>query len=136
MSVNLAKPALDLGVVTNNGDAVLAFYRDLLGFPEVGEVPIAGQGVLKKLQCGDSILKILLLERDIEHHVRGGGYTVATGYRYCCITVSNLEEIVKQCRAAGITIAVDTVSPRPGLKAAMIEDPDGNTVELMELTPV
>lgn len=134
MTVKLAKTALDLGVVTDNGEVMLQFYRDVLGFPEAGEVPIAERGTLKKLQCGDSIFKILVLDKTVENKVRGGGYAAATGYRYCCLSVTNLEAIVSQCREAGHRIAVDIVSPRPGLKAAMIEDPDGNTIELMEQT--
>ena len=32
MGVKVAKDAIDLGIVTTNGPAMLAFYRDVLGF--------------------------------------------------------------------------------------------------------
>jgi uncharacterized glyoxalase superfamily protein PhnB len=38
MGVKVAKDAIDLGIVTTNGPAMLAFYRDVLGFVHVGMV--------------------------------------------------------------------------------------------------
>jgi len=32
MGVKVAKDAIDLGIVTTNGEAMLTFYRDVLGF--------------------------------------------------------------------------------------------------------
>ena len=32
MGMNITKAAIDLGIVTSNGEAMLAFYRDVLGF--------------------------------------------------------------------------------------------------------
>lgn len=132
--MKLRKPALDLGIVTVNAEAMLHFYADTLGLPSAGEVPIAGVGTLRKLQCGDSLIKLLILAQPPAGQCGRGGYAAATGYRYCTLTIEDLDVVVARCRAAGCTIAVDIVSPRPGLRAAMIEDPDGNTVELMELT--
>ena len=31
MSVQLTKQSIDLGIITTNGEAMLAFYRDTLG---------------------------------------------------------------------------------------------------------
>ena len=31
MARTITKPGLDLGIVTNNGDAMLEFYRDVVG---------------------------------------------------------------------------------------------------------
>ena len=56
----------------------------------------------------------------------------ATGYRYWTISVSNLSELVQQCEAAGVTVAVPITELRPGITIAIVEDPDGNWVELLE----
>lgn len=133
--MKLQKPALDLGIVTVNAAAMLHFYADTLGLPSAGTVPIAGVGTLNKLQCGDSVIKLLALAlaQPPAGAAGRGGYAAATGYRYCTLTIADLDAVVERCRAAGYTVAVEIVSPRPGLRAAMIEDPDGNTVELMEM---
>ncbi len=56
----------------------------------------------------------------------------ASGYRYWTISVSNLDELAQACEAAGYKIAVSPREIRPGIKITMIEDPDGNWVELLE----
>ena len=42
MSVSLTKDSIDLGIVTNDPDAAIAFYRDILGFEDGGESPMPG----------------------------------------------------------------------------------------------
>ena len=39
MGVELSKSAIDLGIVTSNGDAMVHFYRDVLGFVEEPSTP-------------------------------------------------------------------------------------------------
>ncbi len=60
-----------------------------------------------------------------------GGINGATGYRYFTITVSDINGAVAACEAAGATIAVPVTELRPGITIAMVEDPDGNWVELL-----
>ena len=45
--------------------------------------------------------------------------------------LSNLDETVEACRGFGAKIAVEPRALRPGVRMAMVEDPDGNTVELL-----
>ena len=58
--------------------------------------------------------------------------------RYWTISVSNLDELVAACEAAGYNVPVPPreVSPesRPNTRIAFVEDPDGNRVELLEDT--
>ncbi|MDX1385542.1 MAG: VOC family protein, partial [Thermoanaerobaculia bacterium] len=61
-----------------------------------------------------------------------GGIAGAHGYRYWTISVSNLDELAAACEAAGYKLAITPREIRPGIKIAMIEDPDGNWVELLE----
>lgn len=132
MAVRLSRPALDLGVVTADGGPMLAFYRDLLGFESEGETPFPGLGRVLRLRCGESRVKLLVLERPPRAEAPGGGFSAATGYRYCTLHVANLDEIVRACRDADHAVPVAPRQLRPGVRVAMLEDPDGNTVELME----
>ena len=56
MAVELAKAAIDLGIVTANGEAMVQFYRDLLGFKEEPSTPFPMGGTMFRLWCGDSLI--------------------------------------------------------------------------------
>jgi len=131
MHAELTVPALDLGVVTADAERLLAFYRDLLGFTADGAIPFPGIGVLHRLRCGQSAVKILALDRPPAARAPGGGFSAATGFRYCTLHVANLDAVVAACRERGHAIPVEVRPLRPGVRVAMVEDPDGNAIELM-----
>ncbi len=131
MAVNLTKDSIDLGIVTTDAAAAVAFYRDVLGFEDLGESPMPG-GAMHRLRCGTSAIKIVSPRRPPAGSAPAGGIQGATGYRYWTISVSNLEEVVAACEAAGRTIAVPKTELRPGVTIAIVEDPDGNWVELLQ----
>jgi catechol 2,3-dioxygenase-like lactoylglutathione lyase family enzyme len=130
MTAQLGKDSIDLGIVTNDPAASIAFYRDVLGFEDLGEFPMPG-GTMQRLMCGTSTIKIVSLKRPPTETAAPGGIGGATGYRYWTITVSNLPELVAACEAAGSKIAVPITELRPGITIAIVEDPDGNWVEFL-----
>jgi catechol 2,3-dioxygenase-like lactoylglutathione lyase family enzyme len=130
MSVALTKDSIDLGIVTNDAAASIAFYRDLLGFEDLGEFPMPG-GTMQRLQCGTSTIKIVSMKKAPLAAAPLGGIGGATGCRYWTISVSNLAEIVAACEKAGRKIAVPITELRPGITIAIVEDPDGNWVEFL-----
>jgi len=134
MTVQLAKSAIDLGIVISDSEKSLAFYRDLLGFEHVADtpMPIAGGGTMHRLNCGDTLLKLVKLNNDPERQ-GDGGIAAATGMRYFTMIVTNLEEIMAACTEAGATIAVPLTEVRPGVTIGMVEDPDGNWVEFVHM---
>jgi len=131
MSIQFNKMSLDMGVVTANAETALAFYCDTLGLELAATIPVPG-GVVKRLKCGDSVIKLLILDKAPPHAVQAGGYAAATGFRYCTLSVKNLDELAEKCRVAGYRIAVKPFQLRPGVQVAMVEDPDGNTIEFMQ----
>jgi len=132
MAIKVVKDSIDLGIVTTNGPAMLAFYRDVLGLPHAGDMPMPGGGTMHRLSCGTSVIKLVVPGRAPGAKAAPGGLAGATGYRYWTITVSNLDETVGAAKAAGHKIPVPRTAVRPGVEIAMIEDPDGNWVELLE----
>ncbi len=131
MGVNLMKDSIDLGIVTNDPEAMISFYRDVLGFTEAGTMPLPGGG-MTRLMCGSSSIKIVTMKRPVENKAAPGGLGGATGYRYWTMTVSNLAEIVATCEAAQATVAVPITELAPGVSLAIVEDPDGNWVEFVQ----
>jgi predicted enzyme related to lactoylglutathione lyase len=73
-----------------------------------------------------------VLDSDPQAANPGGGFSAATGFRYCSFQVTEIEAFVAQCQAAGSQVIVAPTEIRPGVKAAVVEDPDGNTLEFMQ----
>lgn len=135
MTVQLAKSAVDLGIVIRESERSLAFYCGLLGLEHVADIPmpIGGNGTMHRVQCGDSLLKLVCFENTPEP-AAGTGISGALGYRYLTLIVSNLDEIMAACVDAGVPVAVPLTVVRPGVRIGMVEDPDGNWVEFVEMT--
>ena len=132
MGAELTKDSIDLGIVVTDVEAALAFYRDTLGFTDAGEMAVPG-GTMRRLLCGTSVIKLLAPGRTPPAVAPPGGIQGATGYRYWTITVANIAALVGQCAAAGYTVAIPLTVLRPGVTIAIVEDPDGNWVEFVEV---
>jgi catechol 2,3-dioxygenase-like lactoylglutathione lyase family enzyme len=128
----LTKDSIDLGIVVCDAEKSLAFYRDLLGFEFQGEMPMPGGGTMYRLLCGTTLLKLVKANENPARPA-GGGITGACGYRYFTISVSNIEEITSACEAAGYTVAVKPREIRAGITISIVEDPDGNLVEFLQI---
>jgi glyoxylase I family protein len=135
MALKLTKDSIDLGIVTANPAPMVAFYRDVLGFEDQGTSPLPGgprsSGTMYRLLCGTSLIKIVAPDNPPEAAAAPGGLRGATGYRYWTISVSNLDEAVAAAESAGTPVIVKPTEIRPGVSIAMLEDPDGNWVELL-----
>ena len=133
MPVALTKPGIDLGIVTSNGPAMLAFYRDVLGLVFKGDMAMpGGTGTMHRLLCGDSLIKLVVMP-SLPAAAPPGGIQGASGYRYWTLTVSNLAEMVQACADAGHTVVFGAREIRPGVQIAMVVDPDGNWVEFLQV---
>jgi catechol 2,3-dioxygenase-like lactoylglutathione lyase family enzyme len=132
MGIELKKAAIDLGIVTTNGAAMLAFYRDTLGLKYLREMPMPGGGVMHQLGCGDSVIKLVVLD-STPAQAAPGGIQGATGYRYLTITVTNITEVMQTCVSQGHKITVKERELRPGVRIGIVADPDGNWVEFLAL---
>jgi len=131
MTVRLAVPRLDVGLVTNEAEAALAFWRDLLGFPVVGEVSFPGF-TIRRLAVGESILRIVVPDTPAPRTASTDGFASQTGLRYVTLQVENLFEIFEKAKAAGYPTPHPPREIRPGTWAAQIEDGAGTTVELQQ----
>ncbi len=132
MGIELQKDSIDLGIIVRDGEKAMAFYRDTLGFNHEGDMKMGGGSVMHRLRCGTSLIKVIETGEPLENNPAPGGITGGTGYRYWTISVSNLVELVKECADKGYTVAWEPREIREGVTVAMVEDPDGNWVELLQ----
>ena len=61
-----------------------------------------------------------------------GGIGGGTGYRYWTMTVTDLDALVESLKAAEASVIIPSTEIRPGIRIAMVADPDGNWVEFLE----
>ncbi len=134
MGVKVAKDAIDLGIVTTNGDAMLTFYRDVLGFKHEGDITMEQVGikVMHRLWFGNSLIKIVVPVQSPGASPAPGGIQGGTGYRYWTMTIANLDEVLSAVEAAGQKVVWPRREVRPGVVIGMVEDPDGNWVEFIQ----
>lgn len=127
----IQKPAIDIGIITNQPEAMLAFYRDTLDLAVEAVIDMPGGGTMHRLLAGQSVVKIIETEPRPEVSAPPGGIRGATGYRYWTLHVTDLEASVAAIEAAGYKVVVPIKTIRPGVTIAIIADPDGNWVELL-----
>lgn len=129
MGMQVAKNCLDLGLVVKDITASLAFYRDLLGLNYIEVLP-TGFGKLHRLAFGDSFVKLI----DPKKAPDGGpvGLSAQLGFRYLTFQITNIDEVCAACAKAGVTFEMPMQELRPGVKVAMVRDPDGNVVEFVQ----
>ncbi len=130
MTMTLSKPAIDVGIISTNGEKMVSFYGGVLGMQQEEDVTIPNYGTIHRFNCGDSILRIMVPEVAPED-VAGGDFMSRNGIRYMTLNIDNLEDVVNACKDFGCNIAVDIRDLRPGVRCAQIQDPDGNYVEFI-----
>ena len=131
MAMKVTKDSIDLGVVIRDSEAALRFYRDTLGLEHVMDTPLPMGGTMHRMLCGTSLIKLLRLDDMPEASNPPGGLPAATGLRYFTVTVGNIQEVLDQCADAGYEIVWNKREARPGVFVGMVEDPEGNWVELL-----
>ena len=129
MGMKPTKNCVDLGIVVKDIKKSLAFYMDLLGLKKVEEVPL-WFGHMHRLGFGDSFVKVI----DPKKVPAGGkvGLDQELGFRYLTFHIGNIEEVCLDCEKAGVSFEVPLKELRPGVKIAMVRDPDGNVVEFLQ----
>ena len=124
-----AKDSLDLGIVVGDIKASLNFYQHILGMEFVGITPV-WFGTMHRLRYGSSDFK--LIEPKAVPPKGIVGLEKQLGFRYVTFVIKNLSELCKELKSKGIEFAVTEKEARPGVRIAMVKDPDGNIVEFVE----
>jgi len=124
-----AKAALDLGIYVSDISASLKFYQQTLGLEKVGETKLP-MGLMHRLSYGDSFFKLI----DSKKVPPKGptGLTAQLGFRYVTFPVTNITEICETLKEKGVPFAIPETELMPGVRIAMVEDPDGNIVEFVQ----
>ena len=131
MVAKLAVPHIDVGIVTDDREAALAFWSHYMGFPVLGEISFPGLTVIR-LQVGDAVLRLCVTDQPVVRRASAGGFDEETGLRYLTLAVGNLDELVAVAEARGYPVPYPPREIRPGHRVAQVQDGQGVTVELVE----
>jgi len=105
----------------------MAFYRDLLGFEEGFDMLPA----FAMVRRDDLSLWLAGPTSSAARAMPDGARPEPGGWNRFVVEVDDLAELVTRLREAGATFRSDIVKG-PGGKQILLEDPDGNPVELFE----
>jgi catechol 2,3-dioxygenase-like lactoylglutathione lyase family enzyme len=129
---------VQIGIVPSDLQRSIEFYRDTIGLPYKGRMPVREGRTLHLFDAGDGIVK--LLERADGPPSQAsppGPFDTATGMRWLTLDHDDLEgfaaRVSAECPDAIWQLPVAEI--RPGLWVCILEDPDGNAVELVERRP-
>ncbi len=110
--------------------ATRAFLVGVLGFTEGNSEAVPSLGTTKfEFAAGATTLKVWQIDG---LPADTGPIQAYSGIRYLTAEVDNIDAVLTRARAAGRTIPVEPRDIAPGVKIAMVEDPDGNWFELLE----
>ncbi len=105
-----------IGIAVQALDALVPFYRDILGLPEV-PLDDADGAAIAGLAAGESLVELLEARTDdspIGRFVAKRG----PGIHHVCFAVDNLDATLEKCRTAGVRLIDET--PRLGAEGKRI----------------
>ena len=124
-----AKDSLDLGILVGDIKASLNFYQNILGLEFVGITPV-WFGTMHRLRFGTSDFK--LIDPKTVPPKGAVGLEKQLGFRYVTFVIKGLTELCAELKGKGIEFTLPETEVRPGVRVAMVKDPDGNIVEFVE----
>lgn len=123
---------VEVGVVVRDAPTMAAFYGDVLGLEYVGDLDFPG-GTMRRYAHGDAVVKLVSTdEPPALANPPGGPAGGASGLRYLTVLVDDVEAMTQRCLGAGHAVPVPTFEFEPGTFVALVEDPEGNWVELAQ----
>jgi catechol 2,3-dioxygenase-like lactoylglutathione lyase family enzyme len=128
---DLLTPGMEVGLVTTNLDAMVAFYEGFLQLEFQGEVGFPG-GSQRRYSLGTGVVKLVSYDRPPPEPAAPGGGRAQAGLRYFTIGVTNLRAVADAFAESDYPVVepVTEFAPVPGMGWMFVADPDGNWIEL------
>jgi catechol 2,3-dioxygenase-like lactoylglutathione lyase family enzyme len=130
MLLNRAKESVDVLIVVRDIEKSLGFYQGTLGLDKTEELQTPF-GVSHRLRYGTSLVKLL----DPKEVPPAGpiGFEKQLGFRFMSFGIRNLSEVCAALEKKAVAFVMPATQVTPGMRLAMVKDPDGNIVEFVQL---
>ena len=131
MKLDLLSPGIEVGVVTTNLEAMVAFYEGFLELDFQGEIAFTG-GSQRRYSLGSGVLKLVTYDPPPPLPATPGGGRAQAGTRYFTIGVKDLSAVAEAFAGSGYQVVepLTEFEPVAGMGWMFVSDPDGNWVEL------
>lgn len=124
-----AKESIDVGLLVDDVQASLHFYKDLLGLKLIETRPVR-LGTMYRLRFGSSDFKLIEPKTTLP---KGPiGLESQLGFRYVTFVIQDLSDLCARLKAQGVEFVSQEREIRPGVRLALVKDPAGNVVEFLE----
>lgn len=140
------------GFTVSNLERSLTFWRDVLGFEYSHSAHQTGERVEQITGVKGSELKLVVLKTPSGHKIELLEYLAPDdrkqrndlrpcdlGHVHVALVVDNLDEIMERIAVSGWKAAGKpqtlAVGPNAGKRVVYVRDPDGTTIELMQMPP-
>lgn len=122
---------MESGIVTHDAPELVRFYVDGLGFEE-RRVLHYPQGDVHRLVCDAAECKIFQPAHPTEPKPAAEPWSHYRGFAYAALHVDDARAVYDRAVAAGAGTIAEPYSPRPDATVAIITDPHGNVVEILQ----
>lgn len=131
VKLDLLTPGIEVGLVTTDLPAMVAFYEGFLELECQGDLEFEG-GSQRRYTLGTSVLKLVTYTDPPAAPVAPGGGRAQAGLRYFTIGVNGLRGVAEAFAASDHPIVepLTEFAPVPGMGFMFVADPDGNHIEL------
>jgi catechol 2,3-dioxygenase-like lactoylglutathione lyase family enzyme len=143
---NIMKAIRHTGIVINNLEKSLRFYRDILGLKVQRDMLEQGEFIdnisdLKnvevrtiKMSADDGNLVELLWYKSHPREIRGAEEICSPGVSHLAFTVDDIDYQYKRLKEEGVEFhCPPQISPDGKAKVTFCHDPEGNLIELVEI---
>jgi predicted enzyme related to lactoylglutathione lyase len=124
---------LEVGIVTHDGENLSRFYERGLGFA-LDRILDFPQGTVRRLRNGQAMLKIFQ-PTEAPCEADDTGWSTTCGFRYVALHVADATATVQQAIDAGASVLTPVTPHRPDAAFALLTDPDGNVLEILQEDP-
>jgi predicted enzyme related to lactoylglutathione lyase len=90
-------------------------------------------GTLYRLDSPGAVIKIMV-PNDPPKSSDGEPFLTMKGIRYLSMYVTDLDGVLERCRTRGGAVLLEPFEFEPGSSIAILNDPDGNTIEVVSST--
>jgi catechol 2,3-dioxygenase-like lactoylglutathione lyase family enzyme len=121
----------EVGIVSSDPQLV-TFLSEVFDLERLApdEYPV---GTLHRLATPGAVIKVMV-PNDPPAEADSRPFMSTKGLRYLTMKVQDLEEVLRRCRERGGQVVLEPLEFQPGRRIAVIADPDGNTMEVLEAT--
>jgi predicted enzyme related to lactoylglutathione lyase len=111
--------------------ALVDFYAEVFELTKL-EPAAFPVGTLHKLEGPTGTIKVMVPADPPAPAAYTGPFTGMVGLRYLTLRVDDLDAVIERATARGATVLTGPLELRPGVRIAVLNDPEGNTIEVGE----